>query len=62
MSSFGCKESMWWVPLRKKGSIILWEDQRLVVFLVGLLGVLEIRLCERDVPRKDCGYEICGET
>ena len=35
-------------------------DQKLILFLVGLLGVLEVRDRERDALRKGYGLEICG--
>ena len=35
-------------------------DQKLILFLVGLLGVLEVRDRERDALRNGYGLEICG--
>ena len=35
-------------------------DQKLILFLVGLLGVLEVRDRERDALRKGYGLEIFG--
>ena len=37
-----------------------WRDRRIVFFFDGLLGVLEIRICERDPLIKRYRLEICG--
>ena len=41
-------------------SLRKWGDRRIIFFLVGLLGLLEPRNCERDPLRKGCEFEICG--
>ena len=37
------------------------RGQKLILFWVGLLGVLGARDCESSALRKGCRLEICGE-
>ena len=57
-ASFDNKASIWWVLMWNKRQPGWTEDQRSVFFLVGLMGGLEVRNCERNTLGKVCWLKI----
>ena len=57
-ASFDNKASIWWVLMWNKRQPGWTGDQRSFFFLVGLMGGLEVRNCERNTLGKECWLKI----